>query len=276
MRLLVTGSGRSGSWQVRGEQLGRAIGARVVARATEAEIRRADVVVLVKRAPVEMLAALARHPRVVWDVVDAWPQPRGVRLSEADAKAWLAGELRRVAPVAVVWPTQRMQADAGWQGPQTVVRHHGWNRYRPREIDGPIRVVGYEGAAHYLGRWHEALARACAARGWQFQVNGDMQQADIGVALRDGACYAATHWKSNCKLANLQRLGIPAICSMESGYLETASGAETWITRRSQIDPALDALSDPDTREQRAQAMRACDIPLEVVAADYRRWLDAL
>ena len=276
MKMLVTGTGRSGSWQVRGEQLGRAIGARVMPMAGPADVRKADIVVVVKRAPEITRAAIADHPRVVWDVVDAWPQPRGTFYREDQAKAWLQQSLAAMKPFAVVWPTRRMESDAAWPGPQRVVRHHGWERYRPRDIDGPIKVVGYEGDPRYLGQWRDVLQRACTARGWQFQVNGDLQQADIGVALRDGDCYAAKHWKSNCKLANLQRLGIPALCSMESGYLETASGGESWITHRQQVESAMDALADPDTREQRAAAMRACHIPLEQVAADYRWWLGAL
>lgn len=274
MRVLVTGSGRSGSWQIRGVQLGRAIGARVVPSAPADEIRRADLVIAVKRVPDEMLPLLADHPRVVWDVVDAWPQPAGQEWTQAEALAWLSSEMERIKPFAVVWPTRRMQADAGWSGPQITLPHHAWDKYSPRPLGGPVHRVGYEGAARYLGRWREVLQRACTARGWLLDVNGDMQRADIGIALRDGECYAARHWKSNCKLANLQALGIPALCSPECGYQETASGGELWVGDPAEIDAALDAVIAD--RERLGALMRAATLTVDAVAEQYRGWIDAL
>ena len=50
MNLLVTGSGKSGSWQIRGVELGRAIGATVLANAID--IGPFDVALVVKRSPV--------------------------------------------------------------------------------------------------------------------------------------------------------------------------------------------------------------------------------
>ena len=56
-RILITGTGTSGSWKIRGEQLGAAIGAEIMPRAALANCRRADVVVLVKRASPEAFSA---------------------------------------------------------------------------------------------------------------------------------------------------------------------------------------------------------------------------
>ena len=82
-RILITGTGTSGSWKIRGEQLGAAIGAEIMPRAALANCRRADVVVLVKRASPEALSAIkAAGLRVVWDVVVAWPQRPGHAMTE--------------------------------------------------------------------------------------------------------------------------------------------------------------------------------------------------
>ncbi len=277
MKVLVTGSGRSGSWQIRGEQLGRAIGATVAPQASAEQLAAADLVVLVKRAPPALLAALkASRKPVVWDVVDAWPQAHGAPLDMHAALGWLGGELRRIRPHAVVWPTRCMEADAGWSGPQITLPHHGWPRYQSRETAEHVSVVGYEGSARYLGKWRRILEQECARRGWCFEVNGDLQRADIGIALRDGGGYAEAHWKSNCKLANLQRLGIPALCSPESGYQETAGGGEVWIHEEGDIARALECLASRAERDHRGVAARQAQIRLEAVAADYHGWLATL
>jgi len=276
-RILVTGTGRSGSWKIRGEQLGEAIGADVLPRVGYEDCSAAELIVIVKRAPPETLDLVRRSGRPwVWDVVDAWPQRPGHPLAEREARRWLKNSLLQLQPSAVVWPTQRMQADARWSGPQLVLPHHAWPRYTTQPLNDQIRVVGYEGAAHYLGRWRAVLEQECALRGWRFEANGDLQQADIGVALRDGGGYAAAHWKSNCKLANLQALGIPALCSPESGYQESACGSEVWIQSAGGIAAAFDQL-DPVTERHRLRgATHGARVDLASIAAAYREWLDGL
>lgn len=270
--ILVTGAGRSGSWQVRGEQLGRAIGAVVKPLADLADCRGADLVVIVKRPPAATLDAVRRSGMPwVWDVVDAWPQGHHPDMDERQAKRWLRAQLEALQPTAVVWPTWRMQDDARWEGPQIALPHHGWPKYHRREVSDTIRAVGYEGG-NYLGRWRQVLEQECALRGWQFVVNGDMQQVDVGVALRDGGGYPAAHWKSNCKLANLQHLGIPAICSPECGYMETQCGSELWASCAAELAAAFRELENDKRRRELAAAARP--IPLDQVAKTYRGWLD--
>jgi hypothetical protein len=74
MNVLVTGSGRSGSWIIRGEQLGRAMGATVLANAID--IGPFDVAVVVKRPPVDLVRRIhtAAVP-LVWDIVDRGQAP---------------------------------------------------------------------------------------------------------------------------------------------------------------------------------------------------------
>lgn len=276
MRVIVTGTGRNGSWAVRGEQLGAAMGATVVPMATAEQCRAADLVVIVKRARGEILQAVRASVRPwVWDVVDAWPQPpSGSAMDRKRAIAWLREQLRTLRPDAVVWPTARMQADGAYTGPQIVLPHHSWPKYAPAPIRETVEVVGYEGAVHYLGHWRAILEQECALRGWRFEMNAGLERADLGIALRANGGYPAQHWKSNCKLANLQALEIPALLSPESGYQETAIGVETWIEQPGDLPAAFDRFEDVTERER----VRALSRPIRLasVAAQYREWLCGL
>jgi len=268
MQILVTGRGSSGSWKVRGVQLGAAIGARVVPRCTDT--RGADVVVWVKRF---VQAARLNGRRWAWDIVDAWPQPEGNVWEKDRAVAWLREELDRRAPGAVVFPTSTMLADSGWTGPTLVLPHHAWPLYRPVQVRDRVRVVGYEGSLTNLGEWRAVLERACAARGWRFSANEDLAKCDVGIALRGRAGYAPRHWKSNVKLANLQALGLPAICSPECGYMEFASGAELYVDSEQELAEALDRCASFEFRARAAARMRAAVPTLAQVAERYRAWL---
>lgn len=277
MRILVTGSGCSGSWKIRGVQLGAALGAVVSPRASLAQCKDADIIVGVKRVPPETLQAIrdSRKPWV-WDVVDAWPQPAGVSYNRMQAVKWLRAALDSASPSAVVWPTRAMQDDAGYARPQKVVYHHAWPKYQPAPLNEVVRRVGYEGGTRYLGRWAGPLRKLCAMVGAELVINGDLSTCDIGVALRDAGGYPAQQWKSNCKLANLQALGIAAICSPESGYRETSSGAEYFIEDEVGLQRAFAALLPLGERERcREAALRAAP-SLGMVAEEYRTWLTSL
>jgi hypothetical protein len=272
--ILVTGKGTSGSWRVRGEQLGAAIGARVKPRASD--LRGFDAVVVVKRVSAETLAAIrSSGVRFIYDIVDAWPQPEGNSWSEDRAITWLRGELKRLQPSTVVFTTSAMREDSGWEGPSLVLPHHAWPRYS-RNPERPVEIVGYEGGARYLGAWRAHVERECRKRGWRFQVNGDMRRCDIGIALREDAGHPARRWKSNCKLANLQALGVPAVCSPECGYLEFGSGAELYAEDPADLAMALDICADAQHRKQAAAVMHQATPTLKRVAEQYRSWLDGV
>lgn len=278
MKVLVTGNGRNGSWAIRGQQLGAAIGAEVLPFATAAAMQAVDLVVMVKRGSVSLRQALAGSGRPwVWDVVDAYPQPHPrnavAPFTRAQAIHWLKGQLDALRPTAVVWPTAQMQADAEWTGPQLVLPHHAWERYTPRPLSATVTRVGYEGAAHYLGRWERVLREACERRGWVFEPGGDLAACDIGVALRETGGYPARAWKSNVKLANIQALGIPALCSPESGYQEFASGAEQWIETPESVERAFNSVA-PLAERVRLRKMMTNSAPrLHGVATDYLQFL---
>lgn len=271
MRIVVTGTGKSGSWRIRGEQLGAAIGAEVLPRCEK--FKGFGLAVCVKRVRPAMLEALRRAAVPwVWDVVDAYPQPEGNTWRAEQAVGWLRAELERLRPHAVVFPTAAMREDSGWRGPALVLPHHAWPKYGKRNhLRDKVSVVGYEGHVHYLGAWAGKVAEACARRGWRLEVNGDMTQCDIGLALREFAGHPARRWKSNVKLANIQALGVPALCSPEAGYVEFSRGAEVFVD--GDLDRGLDGCA---ADEMRRRAQRVEPIRLSEVARGYREWLTAL
>lgn len=273
MRVLITGRGTSGSWQIRGAQLGAAIGAAVVPDAKEVEGY--DLAVLVKRPAAGLIDRLQRAGvPVIWDVVDAWPQPHGNEWSRAQCMAWLREQVRIIRPAGIVAATRAMAADCEEFGvPVLALPHHARPGLRRNPIR-PVKVVGYEGGEHYLGRWRRVVERECAARGWRFVVNPPtLADLDIVLALRDSAGYAATLWKSNVKLANAQGSGTPVICNREAGYMETASDAERWVDSEAELSAAFDALTDMATRRATAEKLHVSAPRLDRIAMTYIEWL---
>lgn len=281
MKFLVTGSGTSGSWVIRGEQLGRAAGGTVVPRAVS--IAGYDVLVCVKRTdPALLRAARAAHVPVVWDVVDAWPQPEGNEWDRTRAMQWLADTLAAVRPSIVLAATRRMALDISSLGtPAICVPHHARVYDRdPEPLKEHVRLVAYEGAPHYLGKWERALQEQCALRGWRFVVNPPhYAHADLVVAVRSYEGYPAASWKSNVKLANAQGLGLPFIGSREQGYLETATpGAEVFVDSPKDLDSAFERLTTRAARQTVRDKMlvRGFELRLQEVARLYRSIIEGL
>jgi len=259
----MAGSGRSGSWVIRGQQLAEAIGADVC---TNGAVGAADMVIGVKRVA-DSLASAARG-RLVWDVVDAYPQPRGNEWGESECKSWLVGEVRRIRPKAVIAATQRMAQDCKGLGiPVLYLPHH----HRPGIARNPIRerieVVGYEGGENYIGRWRAVIEEECARIGARFVINPSrLADVDVVLALRDSHGYAPRNWKSNVKLANAHGSGTPWIGCREAGYIETAAGTEYWADTPSELRVALNWLSDQSAREQVSDRFVAAAFPVEKAA----------
>lgn len=275
MRVLITGKGTSGSWKVRGEQLGRAIGATVRVNASIRDMAAYDVVVLVKRPTPELADALRRCGRlVVWDMVDHWPQPIGNDWSRERLIAFTREGARHVGAHALIGATAAMADDLGtphW------LPHHGWNR--GEVLIGPkVSKVCYEGSPRYLGRWHDAIASECVRRGWTFVTNPDRYpNCDIAVAFRDAEFdgYAPRNWKSGVKLSNAQVAGMAFVGARERGYTEQACGAEQFVDAPDQLAAAFDRFEDPRTREKVAAEMRAAAPRLADVARRYLGILQA-
>ena len=273
MHVLITGRGTSGSWQIRGNQLGCAIGADV--RPLALDVAPYDLAVLVKRPDADLLERLRRAGTpIVWDLVDAWPQPAGNDWDEKRCRSWLEETVARIRPAGIVAATEQMARDCErFRVPVLWLPHHARPGLRMNPIR-PVKVVGYEGGEQYLGRWRADLEAECARRGWTFVVNPqEVAELDIVVALRDCAGYAPRHWKSNVKLANAQGSGTPVICNREAGYLEMRCGAEQWADTPEELAEALDALTCSQTRLAAARRLKDAAPSLESIATRYLEWL---
>lgn len=278
MNILVTGRGTSGSWQIRGVQLGRALGADVMPMARD--VARYDAVIVVKRAPGDLISRIhAARAHLVYDVVDAWPQPEGNRWDRAQCMSWLADQIKRLRPRAIVAATRQMAGDIAEICPLPVlaIPHHARPGLKRTEIRERVQVVGYEGGVAYLGAWEKRLLRVCRARGIDLLLNPpSLNDADVVVALREADGYAARNWKSNVKLANAQTSGTPIICVPEAGYMETAARTfPLWVESEADLEEALDFLVPRETRQLLADGLYAARIELGAVARTYRAFLEA-
>lgn len=265
MNLVFTGKGSSGSWQIRGVQLARQLGAHCNSGRLDGSP--ADCIVLVKRVSSELLAQIRRMDVPwAWDVVDAYPQPAAYGWAKAEAARWFRAEIERLQPTGVIWPTRRMREDCDTGLPGLVLSHHHRPGIAPNPVRETIKVVAYEGSADYLGRWRARIERECAVRGWEFRVNpGTLADCDIVLAMRDGGGYVCEHWKSGVKLANAHGSGTPFIGQRECGYLENAAGSEVWCDGKD-IGQALDSLVDVTIRRQIAEQFRKRAFTVEQAA----------
>lgn len=280
MKLLVTGKGGAGSWTVRGEQLGAAIGATVKPHATRDDVRDCDLAIVVKRTPDAVIEALrAERRRWVLDVVDFYPQPLSSAWSQAEAVRWVRDRVAALRPTALIWPNKRMADDCAIDLPSTVLYHHHRPQIALNPIRERVRTVGYEGAPAYLAGWQRAVECECLRRGWQFVANPTrLADLDIVLAVRGGAWdgYVPAHWKSNVKLANAHGSGTPFVGQAEQGYLETASGAEYWAAEPAGLRTCFEWLEDQGTREQVRDRFLQRAYPLERAAEDLLGFLRGL
>lgn len=275
MKILITGKGgKSGSWQIRGVQLGAVIGATVKSMASLEDCLEADVIVGVKKIPEPLLENIRKSKKpFILDLIDGWPQP-SVHSRET-AKAWLNSAIANFHPDAVVYGTTAMRDTSDSLIPSIVLPHHSWQKYVDHApvIREKVAIVGYEGDARYLGKWTRILHEECARQGWTFIINGDMRQVDIGIALRDGNCYANRLFKPNTKLSNLHALGIPAICSRESGCMEVSCGEEFWADSPKDIPAFFELLKPYAVRKSISEGMKAAQIPVDKVGKTYLDFL---
>ena len=276
MNILVTGRGTSGSWAIRGQQLGAAIGATVEANATK--LHGYDLAIVVKKLPEDALQRLRRAKvPIVYDIVDGWPQPYGNDWGRATCMEWLQGQIARIQPIALVAATNVMAMDCAELGlPVLALPHHA----RQGQVKNPIRdqvnLVDYEGG-RYLGRWSQWFQIQCEARGWRFVVNPErLADLDIVVALREVRGYAPQHWKSNVKLANAQGSGTPCIVGHESGYEETKSGGEFFADTEPDVERALSILTDWQVRQHAQDKLLPAAPNLALIATEYKTWFSQL
>ena len=223
MNVLIAGKGR-GSWEMRGVQIGAALGARVRTDPTDQDVAWADVVILLKKYAVQYAPQVHRAGKpIVWDALDFWSQPAQNRLDIPAAVVAFHQMKAAIKPAAVICATQKMADDCGG----VYIPHHcriGLTPTPPRER---IQVVAYDGSERYLGIWESAIRKECAQRGWSFVINPpDLSKVDILVAFRDGMwdgpiCRA---WKSGVKYVNALCAGRPIIGQPCSAWREVMMG----------------------------------------------------
>lgn len=277
MRILVTGRETSGAWPIRGLQLGEAIGAKVEPNASK--VNGVDLAIVVKRPRADLLSRLReRGVPYVWDIVDSFPQPDALHWDEAQCKRWLAAEVERVKPAAIVAATQAMAADCACFGvPVLALPHHARPGQRLNPIRGQVQAIGYEGGLHYLGHWQKWLMVECSARKWRLILNPkQLADIDIVVAVRAQTGYAPRSWKSGIKSANAKATGTPCILNREAGYLEEACSGEGWADTQDEMAAELTRLADAGVRRHAAAKLREANIPLDVIAERYLAWLESL
>jgi hypothetical protein len=276
MKILVVGNGK-GSWQIRGEQLGAAIGARVVQAPSDDDLRWADVVVLVKRAGAAWAALVQRFEKpIVWDALDFWTQPRQNQSSEHQARALLHAQLTAIRPALVIGATAAM-AQACAPFPAVYVAHHSWDGLRPTLPRRHVETVGYEGNPLYLGQWRRALDEECLRRGWHFVVNPiDLRDADILVAFRDGPWdgWICREWKSGVKVVNAVAAGRPLITQASAGVREI-NVCHTVVETVADLPAAFDEWTDERQRLKVVEfhTSLAARYRLDVIAGMYRAQL---
>jgi hypothetical protein len=251
------------------------LGAEAIPNAVNAE---ADVAVLVKRVDDRTVRALrSRGIKLVWDVVDAWPQPAGNDWTESQAFAWLYAEINRIKPDAVIAATDRMRDEfRRLDIPVLWLKHHHRPGIRRNPIRERIKQVGYEGSPSYITKWREAIKHECERIGASFVVNPDtLADCDVVLALRDAKGYPPRNWKSGVKLSNAHASGTPWIGCTESGYTEIATGCEYWAENQKRLGIALEWLADQSTREQISDRFVRAAYSVENAAADLKRFLRA-
>lgn len=269
MQILITGRGSSGSWQIRGVQLGEAIGAIVKPNATAKDMGAADVVIVVKRTTAQINKAIKQSGKpVLWDIVDCWPQGKGLTLEQA--KSHVYAQAKAMGADACVFATQAQRASLR-ELDGFVLRHHAMENQLRNPIREKLKIVGYQGSKRYVPDW---VSDSVRRHGLWFVMNpANLAELDIVIACRADPYddEVSRAWKSNVKLANAQATGTPCIMPYESGYLESDPVGPVYYRNRQEFENALDALKSHEERRIRAMVLRAGTPLLKDVAARYQR-----
>lgn len=272
MRILVVGADSRGSFEMRGRQLGHALGARITINPSSADWKWADAIVLVKRA-VSIWGPQAMRTGVplLWDVVDVWKQPDENQLPVLTLSDRVRATVRTLHITTVVGATGAMAEDIGGVS----LPHHCRLDLAPvsPKREGTI-VVAYEGQPKYLGPWRTELEYACADLGYAFVINPpDLRAVDVVVALRGGRWDGdvCRRWKSGVKYANALVAGKPVLSQPTAGFDDvgpTGLLIDQSIDLRSRLD-TLASLSVRMEAYQRARC-RASEFSLSTIARRYR------
>lgn len=269
MNVLIVGSGK-GSFAMRGQQLGAALGARVVHEPAATDLHWADVVVLVKKFGALFASRVHRAGKpLVWDALDCWKQPAENQADASRAMALLTHQVRVIKPALVIAATEAMAEACGG----VYLPHHSWAGLVPTPAREVVSVVAYEGNPLYLGSWRSTLERACQARGWRFVINPpDLSQADLLVALRDGPWdgWICREWKSGVKVVNAIAAGRPML-TQDTAAMRELQPCGSVIATVADLETALERWTPVAERAAVVADARgtAPDYTLPAIAAQY-------
>lgn len=270
MNVLIVGADTYGSWQMRGLQLGKAIGARVTLGPSADDWAWADLVVLVKRAAMQFQAHAARfRGPVVWDALDFWTQPEQ-NGEPIEQRIEQARHVVRTAGVSVtVGATRAMADDLGG----VYLSHHCRLGLLPTPPRKQAQVVGYDGQKKYLGLWAKALESSCAELGLRFVVNPPkLSDVDALVSFRDGKWdgEVCRQWKSGVKQVNAICAGRPILSQPSAAQSELVPIGVT-IEDVSYLTDALEQITSLNMRESAYQVGRTWyrDFHVDAIAQQY-------
>lgn len=270
MNLLIVGAGK-GSWEMRGQQLGAALGARVTSQPNVHDWRWADVAILVKKyGPVYAKAAQTYGVPIVWDALDFWSQPRDNHVDAKRATALLQEQIALIRPALVIGATEVMAEDAGG----VYLPHHSRLGLMPTSARETCTVIGYDGNGAYLERWAPALQAICRKRRWSFVINPpDLAAVDIMVALRGGPWdgWMCREWKSGVKLVNAICAGRPVITQWSAALRELQPEGSI-VNGVAHLDAAIDRWVDYSERQRVVDVARrrAPEFTVKAMAKRYR------
>ncbi len=271
----MVGSGK-GSFEMRGRQLGAALGARVCTAPSESDLRWADVVVLIKRAGLAWCDYVHTFDKpIVWDALDFWEQPSQNGLSEMDARALLQRTIAKIRPTLTIGATQAMADACGG----VYLPHHSWEGLTPTLPRAEVTTVGYQGKKMYLGRWFQTVNDECERRGWTFVANpADLRTCDLLVAFRDGQWdgWMCREWKSGVKIINAIAAGRPIITQPSAAFSELPYCGSSVEDLSERLTVALSLWDYADDRAALAVQSRAAEFTLQSVASRYRQILQAV
>lgn len=280
MKILFTGKGSAGSWQIRGKQLGEAVGGYALSKASIADCQRADVIVAVKRLNHRFSDSIKLSGKPwIWDLVDFYPQPFCTQWSKTQAIKWVQNQTQQHKPDGIIWPNQKMRDDCDIGIPGTVIYHH----HRPDIAVNPIREtilkVGYEGEPTFLGEWMDRLLQECRTRQWDFILNPpSITDLDVVFAFRGEHVngYAQQHWKSNVKLSNAQGSGTPFVGLQECSYIETNTGGAAFVSGPTTLRKTLDGIVSRETRQEMSKLLLEGAYTLERASMDLREFIKTI
>lgn len=242
MNVLLVGSGK-GSWDMRGVQVGAALGARVTSQPSVNDWRWADVAILLKRQALTWAPFAHQYGvPIIWDVLDCWHQPRDNRSSVEEGIRFVNGLRAVIRPAALIAATQAMADDLGG----VYIPHQCRPGLAPLAPQQDVCTVAYDGSERYLGRWRGYLDAECQRRHWVFSVNPtDLRFADILVALRDGEWDGplCRRWKSGVKAVNALCAGRPLVTQLSEGWRDINTPAQ-FVDGWDSLPAALDACAD--------------------------------